>query len=104
MTNTRDLEKEIEELANDLDDRLTDDDDPPTKADLGVSADFIRFEGDELPEAPEGCTWERKENETDAGADFDVAVRESDMVEENGAKFVAFTENTEEDDEEEGDR
>lgn len=83
MTNKRDLERELEELADDLADATGDGDDPPTKAELGVTADFIRFEGDDPPDGPDGTS--------------------SNMVEENGAKFIAFTENTDDQDEEDDD-
>lgn len=78
MTDKRDLERELEELADDLDDRPTRDGDPPTKAELGVTAGFVRFEGDDLYDLPDGWTWEREEDATNAGADLNVAVREED--------------------------
>lgn len=76
----RDLEKDVEDLN---DETPTDDDDPPTKAELGVTAGFVHFAGDDLQELPEGWTWESKENATNAGADFYVAVREDDQDEVN---------------------
>ncbi|MFD1525734.1 MULTISPECIES: hypothetical protein [Halolamina] len=76
MTGKRDLERELEELADGLADHSTDDGDPPTKAELGVTAGFVRFDGDDPPEIPEGWTWEREEDATNGGADLNVAVRE----------------------------
>jgi hypothetical protein len=76
MTDKRNLEREIEELADDLPDRRGDDD-PPTKAEFGVTAGFVRFDDDgDLSDLPEGWEWEREEDVTNAGADLNVAVRE----------------------------
>lgn len=101
----RDIETELEELA----DAITEDVDAlaaTTKAEAGVTAGFIRGANEEPQELAEGWTWERRESDREHGAAFMVAVREDDEgggddvkgpVEENGAKFIAFTENTEED-------
>lgn len=71
MTDKRNLEKELEELADDLADRPTDDGDPPTKAELGVTADFIQF--------------------------LDEDDAEPADVEDGEPSFIAFTENTDDD-------
>lgn len=70
----RPTRREIRDAINGLEKNHVDDADPPTKADLGVTADFVHFEGDDLPEIPDGWTWEHEEDEH--GTSFIVAVRE----------------------------
>lgn len=67
-----DLARELDDLA----DRIRDIEASALTAAHGVTADFIQFEDDDLPEIPDGWTWEHREHEGEHGASFMVATRE----------------------------
>lgn len=67
---TRKSRREIENLLDDLDGTDSTSENP-TRAELGISADFVTLEGEELDELPDGWTW-------DTDGRFTTAVREED--------------------------
>jgi predicted phage tail protein len=71
----RDLEKDVEDLADDT----PTDDEPQTKAEAGITADFIRGANEEPQELPEGWTWEEHETSWGVETTSMVAVREDDQ-------------------------
>lgn len=76
---TRRSPREIEKVLDDLSRGRSDNGDTPSDHARGITAPFVSFEKDgDPPEIPEGWTWDRKESESEHGADFLVAEREGD--------------------------